>query len=484
MNYLKLLLYIGFAVLSINISFSQIKLPAIISSEMVLQRNSNVSLWGCSNANEEIFIEVSWNNKTITTKADKNGKWITKVETNDTRGAQKIIISSKSDKKILENVLLGEVWLCSGQSNMGMKLKGNVGQPVFDAKEAVLKANNNNIRLFQVEVNATKEPLEDVKKYEPWQKSSSNAASNFSAVAYFFGMQLQEILGVPVGLIQTSRGGSQIQPWMSYESVNKFEKIDLSTVDVKKDNRKAPTLLFNAMVNPLIPYTIKGTIWYQGESNRLDPEQYKTLFPEMVKDWRNRWGQGKFPFYFVQIAPFKYKDDTIFDDVKNSAFQREAQLQSVKMIPNSEIVITADVGDENFIHPPKKKPVADRLLYHALNKTYGMVSIAHKSPVYSSFDKKNQGLLLKFDDAENGLFAYGELTDFEIAGEDKVFYPAEASLVNRKDVFVKSNKVLKPVAVRYGWRNYFKGTLFGTNLLPVSSFRTDTWTEAKRTDKK
>ena len=223
-----------------------------------------------------------------------------------------------------------------------------------------------------------------------------------------------------------------------------------------------------------------GCYHLAGESNRKEPDVYRALFPAMVKDWRTRWSIGEFPFYYVQITPFLYGDNEVFDTVDNSAFIREAQLQCLDLIPNSGIAITMDIGDDYCIHPPKKKEVADRLLFNALNQTYGFTTIDGASPMYDSLKVKDGGLVIKFKHAETGLFAYDELDGFEIAGGDKVFYPANATIVNGMNVFVECEQVAEPVAVRYAWRNWIVGTLYDTNLLPASSFRTDNWDDAVR----
>jgi sialate O-acetylesterase len=319
-----------------------------------------------------------------------------------------------------------------------------------------------------------------VEKYTGWEQASPENVLSFSAVAYYFGQQLQEILDVPVGMIHTSWGGSSVQAWISNEMISKYQEVDLSEVDITQRTNHIPTALYNAMIHPLIPFSIKGALWYQGESNRNEPEVYKELFPAMVEDWRTRWGIGDFPFYYVQIAPFMYGGNDAFDSVDNSAFIREAQLQCLDLIPNSGIAITMDIGDDYCIHPPKKKEVADRLLFNALNQTYGFSTIDYAGPMYESMEAKDSGLLLKFSNAETGVFAYDELEGFEIAGEDKVFYPAKATISGRMHVFVESEQVPSPVAVRYAWRNWIEGTLYDTNLLPASSFRTDNWEGAVR----
>lgn len=462
---------------------AEVQLPAIVSSNMVLQRNTNIALWGWADANEKITIKASWLNAPVDIEADNNGDWLTEIKTTNSKERQTIQISSKTSDITLENILFGEVWLCSGQSNMQQPLKGYNGQPTFRSNMAVAKSNNPNLRLFTVERFGSKTPLMDVEKHQPWQQAQPENVLEFSAVAYFFGQQLQEILDCPVGMIHTSWGGSKVQAWISNEMLSNYQSVDLDNVDISKRTNQTPTLLYNAMIKPLIPYTIKGALWYQGESNRKEPDNYETLFPAMVKDWRTRWGIGDFPFYYVQIAPYLYDNNDVFQTVENTAFIRESQLQCLELIPNSGIAITMDIGDKDCIHPPKKKEVANRLLFNALNQTYGYKTVDHASPIYDSLETEDEGIVLKFKNAETGLFAYDELSGFEIAGEDKVFHPANAKIVNRKNVFVKSDEVPDPVAVRYAWRNWAIGTLYDTNLLPASSFRTDNWENATQAEK-
>ena len=458
---------------------AEVKLPAIVSSNMVLQRNTTIQIWGWADAKEKISIEASWLSAPLNVEADKEGNWRIEVRTTNSKDPQTIKIKSKDSDITLENILFGEVWLCSGQSNMQMPIKGYDGQPTFGSVLATAKSSNPNLRLFSVDRIGSKTPLKDVEKYTAWQQASPDNVSDFSAVAYYFGQQLQEILDVPVGMIHTSWGGSSVQAWISKEEISKYQKVDLKDVDITKGTNHIPTALFNSMIQPLIPYTIKGTLWYQGESNRQEPENYKKLFPAMVKDWRTRWGIGDFPFYYVQIAPYLYDgDNTVFQTSDNSAFIRETQLQCLDLIPNSGMAVTMDIGEELCIHPAKKKEVADRLLFNALHQTYGYTTIDGVGPVYDSQEQKDGGLVLKFKNAENGLYTYEGLTGFEIAGEDRVFYPAEAKIVDRKNLFVKSDRVPDPVAVRYAWRNWVVGTLFNTDLLPASSFRTDSWDNA------
>jgi len=457
---------------------AEVKLPVIVSSNMVLQRNTTVILWGWADAREKIAIEASWLDEPLNVEADKEGNWRTEVKTTNSKTPQTIKIKSKTSDIALNNILFGEVWLCSGQSNMQQPVKGYNGQPTFGANLATAMSGNPNLRLFTVDRVGSKTPFSEVEKYTAWQQANPDNVSEFSAVAYFFGQQLQEILDVPVGIIHTSWGGSSVQAWISNEVMSTFEEVNLEEVDITKRTNRIPTALFNGMINPLIPYTIKGALWYQGESNRMEPKKYTELFPAMVKDWRTRWGIGDFPFYYVQIAPFVYGDNTVFGTFENSAFIREAQLQCLDLIPNSGIAITMDIGEDYFIHPPKKKEVADRLLFNALNQSYGYKTVDGASPIFESQEVKDGEITLKFKNSETGLYSYGKLQGFEIAGADKVFYPADANIVNGSNVLVKSDKVPNPVAVRYAWRNWVVGSLYDANLLPASSFRTDVWDDA------
>jgi sialate O-acetylesterase len=461
---------------------AKIKLPAIISSHMVLQRNTTVTLWGWSDANEKISVNTSWMKEAVNIVADSRGNWKARIQTTDSKKPQTVRIKSNTSNILVEDILFGEVWLCSGQSNMTMPVNGFYGQPVFGAQQAITEALNVNIRLFTVDQQASLEPQNDLGKYKAWQSATAASVKNFSAVAYFFGKQLQEILDVPVGLIHTSWGGSLIEAWMSNETLSAIQEVDLKNVDLNRGNR-FPTVLFNAMINPLIPYTLKGMIWYQGEGNVSRSDQYKLLFPAMVKDWRARWGIGDLPFYFVQIAPFMYDTTNRMEARNNAAFMREVQLKCADLIPNSGIAITMDLGESRNIHPPRKKEVSDRLLYNALNKTYGYKDIDCSGPVYESMEVKNEGMFLSFRNEEGGLYSPGELKGFEIAAEDKVFYPASASIANGNKVFVKSEQVKNPVAVRYAWHSWVIGSLFDNYLLPASSFRTDDWNDARESEK-
>lgn len=473
--------FLAFLAFHIKPVQANIRLPSIMSSNMILQRNAEVSIWGWSDENE-VTLDPSWLSDRILAKVDDHGKWLAKIQTNDSRDLMEIRISDKSSEKLLSDVLFGEVWLCSGQSNMEQPVRGNYGQPTFGSLHAIAHSRNSEIRLFKVKKSASKEPLEDLGEVG-WTDVTPTSVITLSAIAYFFARDLQKILDVPVGIIQTAYGGSPIEAWLSSETLSQYQEFNLTNTDLSDKSQQNPTVLYNAMVNPLIPFTIKGALWYQGESNRGRYEEYKKLFPAMVSDWRDRWGLGDFPFYFVQIAPFPYwNQSTVFQGSGNSAFMRETQVECVELIPNSNIAITLDIGDSVSIHPPKKKEVADRLLYLALRSDYGQSNLPAFSPQYDSMIVSDNKCILTFEHAQVGLYAPDRLKNFEIAGADRVFYPAHAKIFEKSKVEVFSDKVAKPKAVRYAWSNWVEGSLFSTFLLPVSSFRTDDWESATRTE--
>ncbi len=459
-----------FLLICTTATFAKIKLPSIISSNMVLQRNTSVKIWGWATPGEKITVRTSWFLETLKITTPENGRWEIAVKTTLSKESQSIQLKSNESNINLENIVFGEVWICSGQSNMRMPLKGYTGQPTFGGNLAVATSKNDNLRLFSISENGSPTPLDSVSKFKKWNTASPETVKDFSAVAYFYGKQLQEILDVPVGLIMTSWGGTRIQPWMSKEAVTPFLDVNKVKKDTTEKYKRIPSAIFNAMIHPITSYTIKGAIWYQGETNRDEPKLYQKLLPEMVKDWRKQWNIGDFPFYYVQIAPNKYIDKS------NSQYQREAQLKASEVISNSGMAVLSDVGSTQTIHPPRKKEVAERLLFIALNKTYGMKDIDFMGPVYKSMTEKEGALFLNFDNAETGIFSSEtEVSNFEIAGEDKVFFPAKAEIISHKQVKVSSLYVKVPVAVRYGWNNWFEGTLFDNNMLPASSFRTDDW---------
>ena len=459
-----------FLFFSNTITFAKIKLPSIIASNMVLQRNTTVKIWGWGTPGEKISFKASWTSELLKITTSDNGRWEIAIKTTLSKEPQSIQLKSNQSNINLDNILFGEVWICSGQSNMRMPLKGYTGQPTFEGNLSVATSKNYNLRLFSISENGSPTPLDSVSNYKKWEMASPATSKDFSAVAYFYGKQLQAILDVPVGLIMTSWGGTRIQPWISKEAIAPFLEVNKVKKDTTEKYKRIPSAIFNAMINPITSYTIKGAIWYQGETNRDEPKMYQKLLPEMVKDWRKQWNIGDFPFYYVQIAPNKYIDKS------NSQYLREAQIKALDIIPNSGMAVLSDIGSDATIHPPRKKEVAERLLFLALNKTYGMKDVDCAGPIFKSMTEKEGALFLNFDNAETGIFSTETaISCFEIAGEDKIFYPAKAEIIGHKQIKVSSTYVKVPVAVRYGWYNWFVGTLYDNNMLPASSFRTDDW---------
>lgn len=450
-----------------SILVAEIKLPAIFCDNMVLQQQTQVAIWGKAAKNSAVKVTSSWNNKSYNTTSSNNGNWKLKISTPKAGGPYEITIS---DGKILKlrNILVGEVWVCSGQSNMEMTMKGYYNQPVLDSGEAIVESSNSNIRLFTVKKDVSLDPKDDLTG--KWSVSDPENVSKFSATAYYFGLRLNEVLKVPVGLINASWSGTRIEPWISESGIKNFNWIQLPEKTPVDDlSEQTPSVLYNAMVNPLVGYGMRGVIWYQGESNRHEPKEYHKLLPGLIENWRSLWGIGDFPFYYMQIAPYDYGSEI------NSAFLREAQLKASSVLPNIGMACIMDLGEKYCIHPSDKETGSKRLALLALSKTYGIKGIACQSPVLKEMKISKEVVKLTFENAPNGLTTFGkELVGFEIADSDKQFFPAKA-IITETGITLFAEKISEPVAVRYAFRNFIKGTLFSTEGLPVSSFRTDDW---------
>lgn len=632
-------------VLAVMPSLADVKLPAIIGDNMVLQQNINAPIWGWANPGEAITVEAPWLKSPISTKADQDGKWMVKLKTPKTGGPYTITVKGYNEITLMKNVMVGEVWICSGQSNMAM----GIGV-VNNSQQEIAAANYPNIRLFHVRHKISPEPVKtiDGKWYlcSPQAVASQGDWAGFSAAGYFFGREIHKKINVPVGLIETSWGGTPAEAWTSKktllsdpdfeaiakkippvlspqeqkESEQKLEQwaktlkgpdvglkekwmmadldqegwgemklpqlwedagldidgvvwfrksfelpdswqgedllIELGPIDDNEitwvngtevgktdgwdvnrryeipssvirpgknviavrvfdgrggggiygaaeqmklypadgsgddsislagrwlykvgriysllmpgQNPNKPTVLYNGMLAPLIPYGIRGVAWYQGESNAERAYQYRKLFPAMIKNWRDDWGQGDFPFYYVQIAPFKswYKP---FE----CAELREAQLMSLS-VANTGMVVTSDIGDVNDVHPKNKQEVGRRLALWALAKTYGH-ELVYSGPLYKSMQVEGDKIRIFFDYTGGGLMVKGpKLTHFTIAGSNQKFVDAEA-VIDGNTVVVSSKKVKQPVAVRFGWSNTAEPNLFNKEGLPASIFRTDDW---------
>lgn len=449
-----------------QLTYGGVKLPSVLGDNMVLKQNSSVTLWGKAPANSAVEVTTSWNRKSYSVSTNSDGNFILNISTAKAGGPFTISFLNNGEVKILNNILLGEVWFCSGQSNMEMPLKGWRNMPILNSKDLIAHADNENIRIFN--------PVKSVSFTEKesaagkWELSSPEVASNTSAVAWEFAKILQKKLGVPVGIMVSAWGGTPIRSWMSRESLKSFPSISLEKPDTTTS--KTPAALFNGMISPFSHFSISGFLWYQGENDHKDADGYRKMMPAMVKDWRARFGNEKLPFYFVQIAPWKYEHSK----VPYAAIFREMQYQLSKTIPNSGIAVTTDIGSNKTIHPPDKTTVADRLVKLALAKHYGK-KIPSLGPELKSFKVKGNSIFLKFRHAKGLNLKEGGTTNFEVAGKDSVFHKAEAIVKNGK-LRVWSEEVQKPLAVRYAFENYLHGNLYNGKELPASTFRTDNWT--------
>ncbi len=443
---------------------ADVRLPAIFGSHMVLQQNDTVAIWGWGSPGEVVKITGSWDNRTVETKTGSGARWKTTLNTPTAGGPYTVRIQANNTLE-LENVMIGEVWLCSGQSNM--ESSATHGYSFNDAKEEVKQANYPNIRLFHV-AKATADARQD-DLTGSWQVCTPETMKTFSGTAYFFGRELYKQMNIPIGLIHASWGGTAAEVWMDEEVVSSNPDFKTNAEKLRPTEwwPRKPGSAFNAMIAPVIPYTLAGVIWYQGESNTVAPLNYRQLFPALIQNWRKEWNK-EFPFYYVQIAPFKYNKPNI------GVLLREAQLLSMN-VPQTGMVVISDIGDIGNIHPTNKQDVGYRLAQWALAKTYNKPDIAYSGPVYREMKKEGRKVRLYFDYAEKGLEARGgELTHFEIAAADQQFSPAKAK-IEGSTIVVSGKKIKDPVAVRLAWDNIAEPNLFNTEGLPASSFRTDDW---------
>lgn len=486
---------------------ADVRLPALFTDNMVLQRDVAAPIWGWADEGEQITIEI--NGKTVKAVA-ADGKFQAKLP-KQKASAEPTTLKIKGKNEIaINNVLVGEVWIASGQSNMEWPLRAS-----FEAQKDIEAATNPNIRLFTVPKNKQLKPVDDVKS--KWELCDPNSVKGFSAVAYYFGRDLQKALNVPVGLIHTSWGGSPAEVWMSEDALvgnadydrdileafkkqeenynNQLAAWEKEKADAAKENKPfnknrpnlgwRPTELYNGMIAPLIPYAIKGAIWYQGESNASRAKQYRTLYADMIKNWRHDWNQGDFTFLGVQLAPWdknrKRSLEEIAKEPGNSdwAELREAQVYATKILKNVGLAVITDVGDKDDIHPTKKGPVGSRLALLAQKIAYGK-DVAAYGPTLKKTEIKGKEVVLTFDNAKGGLEARGDkLTGFSIAGDDGKHVWADARIEGNK-VIVSSASVEKPAAVRYGWSDYPIVNLWNKEGLPASPFRTDEPSEGKK----
>ena len=480
----------------------------LFSQGAVLQRGRPVPVWGTADDGEKIT--VTFQDQVVET-ITQSGKWRVQLAELMVGGPYTMTIEGKNKLEIID-LLVGEVWICSGQSNMGFALRSST-----EGKAAIEASDDPQLRLFSVDHAVADEPQAAIKVNAKggggiWLRSKPETTARFSAVAYFFGRDLRKTLGVPVGLIHSSWGGTSAECWTSRRALEsdsllkgmlddyakaltrypeaevKYKAAQIKHREAVAEARAAgktpPTAprtpvgpntphvagLYQAMINPLQPYAIRGAIWYQGEDNVSRAFQYRTLFPTMIKNWREDWGQGDFPFLFVQLAPYhKIKPEPAESDL---AELREAQALVLKTLPATAMAVITDIGEENDVHPKKKEPVGARLARAAFSFVYGQ-PIGGSGPLYSAMTVEGDRAILQFQYVGQGLVAKdGPLVGFTIAGDDHKFVPALAE-IQGETVVVHADKVTHPVAVRYGWADYPVVNLWNGDGLPASPFRTD-----------
>lgn len=455
-----------------TVAGSSISLPQIFMDGMILQQQSEVKIWGKGSPGKTLVVETGWDNGRYSVTVGADSLWKVLVSTPEASFDSYFVRVKEGDNEVvLNDVLIGEVWLCSGQSNMHMPMKGYFNQPVNGSLDDIVASKNNFLRFFNVKQNSSILPQFQCEGM--WKSASVETTPNFSATAYYFGRLLQKTLGVPVGLIHASWGGSKIEAWMSKESLEAFPEVSIPTEEPEK--KVAPlraTVMYNGMIQPVAGYAIKGVIWYQGEAsaNQKEYQKYPALFKAMHADWIEKWGaKSHFPIYFCQITPYAHYT------LKLGHFMREAQLKIAQSQPNTAMAVLMDVGEEDILHCANKKVPGERLAYIALAKLYGFDKLSYRSPEFRSINTLDQKMIVRFNHASDGLNSFGrELTGFEIAGADRIFYPAKAEIV-LNTVELSSSSVSDPIAVRYAFDNYAEPSLFGINGLPVSSFRSDDW---------
>lgn len=480
---------------------AEIKTPAVIGEHMILQRNTQAHIWGWASPNSHMTAETSWNNKLYTVTAGADGRWDFAVETGDaTFTPQSITICEYKpseyragrasiryqselqlfDRITIGDVLVGEVWLAAGQSNMEMPLKGFEGAPVLNGTADATSAHQNSpgVRMMTVELAQSMEEQRDCRG--AWADTKFPNPMNWSATAYYFASMLSQSLQIPVGIVTVAYGGSKVESWMSRELLKSCQEVDLRTDRIMEiPHYLRPMMMYNAMFCPVKDYTYKGIIWYQGESNvgkGPSAKEYAKRLAAMVKLWRAEIGQGDIPFFEVEIAPFVYGGD----QAGYAAYLREQQYKALAMIPNSHLISTNDLVEDfekENIHPREKKHIGQRLYWTALNRVYGYPQVCCAGPRYKELTVKEDSCFVTFYDLQMGMNRKYDVEGFEIAGPDHVFYPAEFTQLRWADnqVVILTSKVKNPVAVRYCFKDFVIGNLKGGNDLPTYPFRSDSY---------
>lgn len=483
-------LLISLAALTMTLTLSaKITLPKVLGSNMVLQQQSEANLWGKAEADKKITVNVSWDKKKITTRSDKDGNWAIKVATPAASFDKQTITISDGEKLTLDNILIGDVWVCVGQSNMEMPVQGYMHQPVENSMTFIRRgsAMKDKIRMFTVKkARSYDKELDDC--VGEWREAAPQSVAETSAVAYFFAHELSYEVNYPIGVITAGWGGSRVEAWMPLTALREIA----SEEQIKHKHTLhpiTPSELYCGMIAPIRKYNAKGFLWYQGEANLGyqsldylgDIDHYDIMLARMVKQWREDWGdkEEKMPFYYVMIPPYFYCNS--YTDTTLPLFV-ECQERAMDVIPNSGMASTTDLGDATCLHPAKKFEIGARLAALAMAQTYGRKGFEAKAPQYESHEVKEDGKVkIKMKNAPQGLAPWSNVPvkGFELAGEDRKFHPAEARVWG-SIVTVWSKEVPKPVAIRYAFHNV-PGEVNLKNLydVPAIPFRTDRWNDVK-----
>lgn len=500
---MKLHLLLVILVLFSGTAAGKISMPHIFADHMVLQQKQHNPIWGKASPGATVYVTVA--DQSYQAVADEKGDWRIKLVPLPVGGPYKIIVEGDYTIIELADVLVGEVWLCSGQSNMEWRV-----QHVNHSEIELASANYPDIRLLSVPRVGIDQPQFDVETQ--WYKTTPQTVRDFSAVCYFYGRRLHQTLNVPIGLIKNSWGGTPIEAWIPRDALEKdgqykelMDHWDQQAAEFNQDEYnqklavfnawvkagkpkgqnlkkpvnlltagKRPANIFNGVVNPFVSYGIRGVIWYQGESNSNRGYQYRSLFPLLINSWRERWGQGDFPFYWAQLADFRAEQDTP-SDYSDWAELREAQSMTLSL-PNTGQAVIYDLGEARNIHPGNKQDIANRLVRHPLAKIYGF-PMTSESPTYKSSRIEGNKFIVSFDNVRRQLYALDvkEVHGFYIAGKDQKFVRATAKITSKNTVEVYSEAIADPVAIRYGWEDNPVFNLYDKIGLPVAPFRTDDW---------
>ena len=456
-SFLKRIALISFLFIGlIPTTQANISMPEIFSSNMILQQKSDIIFWGWAKTGEKVVLKAGWTDKEFSVITNNQGKWSLTLPTPSAGGPYEIVLKGNNEIRF-SNVLIGEVWLCSGQSNMEWSARSGIN----NAEEEINNATNPQVRLFTVNSATSLYPQEHLSGV--WTECTPETMQFFSAIGYFFARDLSRELGVPVGIINSSWGGTPAEAWMPEEIIDGSDYLKKAASLLKPVvwGPVEKARIYNSMISPLIPYRIAGVLWYQGESNAVNAYAYREILTGLITSWRAKWGY-EFPFYFAQIAPYKYGNP--FEGV----LVREAQRKTLD-VPNTGMVILSDIGDTTNIHPRNKQDVGLRFANLALNRYYKTKTIEDSGPLFKTMTVSKNKAIIDFDHSE-GLHATDKkITYFEIAGSDGIFYPATAKIKDQK-VIVQSDKVKVPEKVRFAWSNTATPNLFNGAGLPASSF--------------